>query len=203
MQPMTGSEPWAMYPGSEPFSADKKGSLMFKVACSSTLTKRLLAEYPDLLNKPVCKPMLFGVCFLFYVVEKARVVQVYLPVGNFERWFYMANTRFNTQFVNLKLTAELKPQFVAWADDNAADTLTLLNQVVAANYKVSCNMDEQNDCFIVSVTGTPDNRYNRNLCMTSRSNDLLEALLMMLYKVIVLCDMQDWGEAADTNNNWG
>jgi hypothetical protein len=121
-------------------------------------------------------------------------------------WEYFemaARTKFGTTFVNLRLSTDQKPAFEKWAENNQADMFTYLVGMVEDGYKISINLDANNDCIIVAVTGTDGNRVNRGRCMTSRSRDAIEALLMAIFKHVVLCDGGDWGEGEDKTSDWG
>jgi len=119
-------------------------------------------------------------------------------------YFEMAQrTRYGTTFVNLRLTTDQKPAFEHWAKENQADLFSYVVNMVADGYKISLNLDSNNDCVIVAVTGTDGNRVNRGRCMTSRSTDAIEALLMAVFKHIVLCDGGDWGEEEERSSDWG
>jgi len=56
-----------------------------------------------------------------------------------------------------------------------------LDQLVMGGYKVSINVDWENQCYIVSATGG-ERTVNEDKCCSSRSDDLEEALNIMLYK---------------------
>jgi hypothetical protein len=126
--------------------------------------------------------------------------------GWLKNWEYTemaGRTRYGTEFVNLRLSLEQKPQFEVWAKENQDDLFNYLVNMVADGYKISINLDANNDCIIVAVTGTDNNRTNRGRCMTSRSHDAIEALLMAIFKHVVLCDGGDWGEGENKASDWG
>jgi hypothetical protein len=141
--------------------------------------------------------------FAFPIRNESACGQISVYIGNWE-WFKMAaKTRYGIDFVALRLTEEQKPQFLSWAEDNAPDAFTHIEHMVSDGYKISINMDANNDCVIVAVTGTDNNRTNRGLCMTSRAGDAIEALMMALYKHIILCDGGSWGDIEQRASDWG
>lgn len=113
--------------------------------------------------------------------------------------------RMNTsvEFVNIRVEKSHESDFLAWYEEMLPDIGDHLLILVSSNYKVSLNLDLTNDCYIVAVTGTSENRDNRGLCMTSRSNVLFEAIGLALYKHEVLCGGSSWGEPEERQTNWG
>jgi hypothetical protein len=126
--------------------------------------------------------------------------------GWLQSWEYFkmsARTRYGVEFVNIKVAPDQKSDFLKWAKTAQDDLGTFLINLVGAGYKLSANCDEQNDCFIVAVTGTQASRENRGLCVTSRSDDLIEAILLAMYKHFVICDSGSWGAPEERNDSWG
>lgn len=170
---------------------------------SDSISRRLSFQHPDHLPIVTIMPASRLVDSVLFSRTLNVWVELVSDLWEYQEYIYMANTRFNVEFVNLRLTADDKPKFVAWADDNAPDLGTLLDNMVGSGYKMSMNLDSQNDCYIVAVTGTGDARDNKGLCMTSRADDLVEALMMAVYKHVVLCNSGSWGKPEDRSLDWG
>jgi hypothetical protein len=112
-------------------------------------------------------------------------------------------TKYGVDFVPLRLTMDQKAAFQKWAKDNVADLGDYMVNLVGSGYKLSMNLDTNNDCYIVAITGTEENKLNRGLCITSRSDDLIEAVMMTVYKVVVLYDNGEWETPDDVSQDWG
>lgn len=109
----------------------------------------------------------------------------------------------SVEFVNVRLTKDDKKKLAAFTEQIAPDLAEHLINFVGSGFKLSINLDSQNDCYIVAATGTQNARVNKGLCMTSRSEDLFEAIYMTLYKHEILCDNDSWGEPVGNGSNWG
>ena len=108
----------------------------------------------------------------------------------------------NVKFVNMTLTKEQRIEFAAWYKEHVQDLETLWEDHVSMGYKMSFRWDNENDCYIASSTGTEDNKHNKNLCLTSRSDVLAEAVMLQIYKTNVLCKNGVW-EVEDNSRSWG
>ena len=133
----------------------------------------------------------------------SQVTEVWGYIGNWEHVKMAQKTRYGVEFVNVRLTEDDKPRFKSWAGENLDDLGTFLSELIGSDYKLSMNLDLRNDCYIVAVTGTTENRVNKSLCMTSRASDLVEAILIALYKHFVLCESGSWGEPTSGVTDWG
>jgi hypothetical protein len=110
----------------------------------------------------------------------------------------------NIEFVTLKLTSQDKTKFDDWATKEGGKIFKMLVEVNEGGYKVSISPDFQNSCVIASITGTDNSTHNVGLCMTSRAEDVQEALMVMCYKHFVMADGGDWLDVAGKNeDNWG
>jgi len=112
-------------------------------------------------------------------------------------------TKYGVDFVPMRLSLDQKAGFEAWAKDNISDLGDYLTHLVSSSYKLSLNLDPNNDCYIVAITGTDENKLNRGLCITSRSDDLLEAIMMTVYKIVVIYDNGEWDRPDNMGQDWG
>lgn len=105
-------------------------------------------------------------------------------------------------FVNYSLTADEIKKAKAWITANQADVETLLDTHIKAGYKTSIRYDQENECFIFSSTGTDDTGVNNKKCISSRSDVLVEAMMLQLFKVDILFNGGEW-EGANDRMKWG
>jgi hypothetical protein len=124
-------------------------------------------------------------------------------VGRWE-WFQMAaKTRYNTEFVNVRVPREDRDKVTQWYIDHETEFGDMLEGLVLNGYKVSVNQDDANDCVIVAFTGHDGAPYNRGMCMTSRAATPLEALYLGFYKHYVICDGKGWPEPENQDRSYG
>lgn len=142
-------------------------------------------------------------CFSLLSRKRNTVVDFWDYLADWQERYTMARRNYGVDFVNIRLSPDDKKKFDAWAQQTLPDLADHLLALVSNDYKVSLNLDAQNDCYIVAFTGNSDNRKNKGLCMTSRSGDLIEAILIGLYKHEVLCENGEWGEPEQRDNSWG
>lgn len=170
---------------------------------SPTLTTRMLQQYARS-SFPIPFELSAGqLGFIGFCPPEERTAEVTFWVGSYERLIYMAQTRFGVDFVNVRLEPDDKPRFLEWQKANQADLAQYIGEMLGSGYKVSVNLDDKNDCYIVAVTGTTNCRDNRGLCMTTRSDDWLEAICMAVFKHYVICDAGSWGTPEQHNQSWG
>jgi hypothetical protein len=105
------------------------------------------------------------------------------------------------EFVSIQLTADEKLAFKGWYETNLSESELLLETFIQSGYKTSIVWDTNKDCFIASSTCTNDKSKNYDKCLTSRSNNWLEALMLNLWKTDVLSKKGVW--EATTKDNWG
>lgn len=85
------------------------------------------------------------------------------------------------KFVDFRLSAQQKADFLAWTCD-AAEAVAGLQRLCDSGYRVGCTWAGEQQAYTVSLTcrdsGSPNNGY----CMTSYAGDLLTAVTLALYK---------------------
>ena len=108
----------------------------------------------------------------------------------------------NTEFVNVTLTEPQRKEFKTWLTEKSETMPDEIGQLMVDDYKVSCNWDDNNQCFIATFTGKEDQSVNSAKALSSRSDDWYEALAINLFKHEVIFKRGKWsGET--TRNNWG
>lgn len=105
-------------------------------------------------------------------------------------------------FVNLRLSAEEKKAFTIWEKKNVDDLFTLLETVVLQDIRVSMSYDSKNETFIVSFTCRDEGGPNNGLCVSSRHGDAVTAVLVALFKHLVVIGDARWDEVASADD-WG
>ena len=125
-------------------------------------------------------------------------------------WLLMAKQSTNkgkftfgdTKFAAIKLDENTKAEFNAWYKDANNGQPEQLGELCVMGWKFSISWDNHNDCFISSLTQRDESDRNYNVCVTSRSDDLTEAIYMGVYKISVMFD----GKKIPTElpkDNWG
>lgn len=106
------------------------------------------------------------------------------------------------EFVNRNLLTEEADNFKKWEKSISSESGTLISQVMLDEYKLSITYDDNNECFIATLTGKDDQRNNPNKALSARSDDWYEAIMLALYKHLVLFSGNKWAGATQ-KNNWG
>lgn len=110
----------------------------------------------------------------------------------------------SVEFVSLPLMSDQKDSFIAWSQEASADIEIFVSQLLGTGYKLSMTLDATNNCVIVTATCKEDRSPNSGYAMSSRSDTWLEALLMTVYKTIVLYPEKEGGWPKNTrNDSWG
>jgi hypothetical protein len=107
------------------------------------------------------------------------------------------------EFITIKIQREDKDAYDAWCEEYGDDLLNHLSNTADAGYKLSMSYDFENGTYIVALTGKKDTPKNGGLCFTSRSKDLVDALLLTLYKHWGLANGGDWSKIATSTDDWG
>lgn len=115
----------------------------------------------------------------------------------------MARAKSEWQFIDVKLETEDKPKLEKFAKEYKLDVEAILTEISAMGYKLSISYVDKQNSFVVSVSGNDRTKHNNGCTMTSWSDDVIEALFMAAYKVIVVTDRGIWSEYATDTSNWG
>jgi len=106
------------------------------------------------------------------------------------------------EFVTVRLDKEQAGAFADWVHQDDESRSLDLAEFISAGHKTSITWDDYNSCFIVSSTCKDEGSDNFNKCLSSRSNDWYEAMMMNVYKANVLLAKGPWESDASTNS-WG
>jgi len=107
-----------------------------------------------------------------------------------------------TEFVSVRLDKEQALAFASWLEQDNESRALDLAEFITAGHKTSITWDDYNSCFIVASTCKDEASDNNNKCITSRSNDWYEAMMLNVYKANVIFDKGAWEADAQTNA-WG
>ena len=69
-------------------------------------------------------------------------------------------------------------------------------------YKVSVAPDLENSCYICTLIGTKNSTHNTGVGLTSRSDSVIEAMYLTMYKHFVVFSGETWDTQTE-NKNWG
>lgn len=110
----------------------------------------------------------------------------------------------DVDFVQLELTAQDKETAKKW-DVKFEQTFDCLCRCSVDGYKLSVTYDRRNDCAIAALTSPKPEGGANSLCFTARGPDLLQAMRMLAYKIVVLLDgdMSALGDVAQSRSQWG
>lgn len=86
------------------------------------------------------------------------------------------------EFINIHLTDADEAPLKKQRDLHAKMVIDPLDGILMAGYKVSMSVDYENECYIVSTTGG-ERTVNADKCVSSRSDDLYEAVAIAFYKI--------------------
>lgn len=109
---------------------------------------------------------------------------------------------FTTKFAAIKITSELRPEFDEWLKATGKDVDNLISISQGDGWKMSSRWDNDNDCYINSLTMIDEDDRNHDVCVVSRSDNFFEAYMLNHYKIYVLYD----GKKLPTERekeNWG
>jgi hypothetical protein len=109
---------------------------------------------------------------------------------------------FSTKFAAITLSKDEKAVAKSWVDMHIADCETYWVNLGVNGWKQSSTYDSENDCWIVSMTQRDETHMNYDVCVTSRADNPIEALMLTIYKVEVLyCGVKLPTERE--TENWG
>lgn len=106
------------------------------------------------------------------------------------------------QFAEIKLSKDQKTDFSNWCSEYADDAMSYLDKIVQGDIKASISWSDAQECYTFSLTDNGENSPNYHVVMVSRSDTVWEALLIGLYKVIVICSDGRWPVSRE-ESNWG
>lgn len=95
-------------------------------------------------------------------------------------------------FVSIEMTSDDKKRFKSLSQDELNDLCGKTQRMIETGYKASITYDQTNSCFIFSLTCKLENHANFNLCLTSRSDNMWEAMALAAFKTLYLCPDGEW-----------
>lgn len=96
------------------------------------------------------------------------------------------------EFCNVEMSAEQKKKFKALEPAEIEDLIGKTAKMIANGYKASITFDDTNVCYIFTLTCKTENDPNFNLCMSSRSDNVFEAMALAAYKTQYCCPDGEW-----------
>jgi hypothetical protein len=106
------------------------------------------------------------------------------------------------EFIRFELTADDKKDLLKWCDKERENFDLLCTEVVQTGHKMSMSFNDQNDSFICSVTGKPEECDNASRCYTSHGKSWAVAQWVALYKFHVIWKKGVW-ESVDDASDFG
>lgn len=108
----------------------------------------------------------------------------------------------STKFCAISLDTAQKDAMRKWLGLNGKDIDDLATNMVRDGWKSSFTWDADNDCFIASSTMRDEDNDNYDICVTSRSDIMWDALLLNYYKIYVLYNNKEL-PTERAKNSWG
>lgn len=108
----------------------------------------------------------------------------------------------STMFCAISLDTPGKEAAKSWLAKNAKDIDNFATIMVRDGWKTSFSWDDYNDCFISSATMRDEGHKNYDICVTSRSDNMWDAMLLNYYKIYVLFKEQKL-PTEKQKDNWG
>lgn len=109
---------------------------------------------------------------------------------------------FTTTFVNFKLSTQDKAAFVKWAARGVETVQQDFTQAIGRGCKMSLSENAEQGFYLASMTMRDEGSINYDYCITSRSPDWWEALIMNVFKAETLGWDESWSDQADSDD-WG
>lgn len=108
----------------------------------------------------------------------------------------------STKFCAISLDTAQKDIARKWLEKNGKELDTFASIMVRDGWKASFSWDSYNDCFIASSTCRDEADTNYDVCCTSRSDNMWDAMLLNYYKIYVLYKDQTL-PTERAKENWG
>lgn len=166
--------------------------LSFRTQASCIAAQRSIDEARERNKKPSKREIWYFTNFIRDLHEELYIMAKQGRESNFGDF----------KFCSVTLTADDKIAYDTWAEKHGNDLLSVLAQCTVEGWKTSLTWDGENECFIGSLTCRSEGHKNENVVVVSRSDDMLEALAITLYKITELYR----GKKLPTDkikNNWG
>lgn len=124
------------------------------------------------------------------------------PVSRGRYW--LANDAAWGGFINIKIDDEQKSDYHTWCQENPDEGWVILTDIINAGMKVAFAYDDENQCYISTLTGALVSNSNERYCMTSRAGTLGDVIALSSWKHAVLVG-GDYGNFRTNGrmSNWG
>lgn len=106
------------------------------------------------------------------------------------------------EFITRSMDETEAASFKQWVKSVDKEASTMIQDAMLDDYKLSVTWDDNNECFIATLTGKQEQRSNADKALSSRSDDWYEAIMLTLYKHHVLFNGGKWSGSSQ-KNNWG
>jgi len=118
--------------------------------------------------------------------------------------FWLTNDAPWGGFINVTVTDVEKDEFGVWYDENAQHVNSMLDDLLAEGMKYGVSYDQENQCYIVTLTGALVEKSNLRCCVTSRAGSWADANALSCWKHYVLC-AGNYGDLLTTGRkrSWG
>lgn len=108
----------------------------------------------------------------------------------------------NMSFSTLRLEDRHTADFKHWVEQQKIDPLSVITELTGQGYKVSCSWVDESNAFCLSIIGTENTKVNRDVVMTTWSDDLEEVICLAGFKHMVVCDSGEW-PITNNDTRWG
>ncbi len=109
---------------------------------------------------------------------------------------------FTTTFVNFKLSQQDKAEFVKWAARGDEAVQHDFLEALSRGCKMSLSENAEQGFFLASMTMRAEEDINYDYCITSRSPDWWEAVIMNVFKAGKMGWDDSWADQGDSED-WG
>lgn len=109
---------------------------------------------------------------------------------------------FSTTFVNFKLTQTDKAEFREFMGRGDEKVVASFLQAMGYGLKFSISENAEQGFFLAAATCRAEDSVNLDHCITSRSPDWWEAMMMCVFKAEKLGYDESWADMADSDD-WG
>lgn len=107
------------------------------------------------------------------------------------------------QFLSNPLTVAQLDAFDHWYTDKINDAGILIESVVTQGYKLTVAFDEYNLAVQARLTPQYTDMVNLDLTLVAFAGDALEAIMMVVYKHLVVYDGGQWAAEAQSRRGRG
>lgn len=109
---------------------------------------------------------------------------------------------FSTTFVNFKLSGKDKNDFTEYMQKEAEEIHLDIAEAMSSGVKLSLSENRENGFYLAAATMRDEGNINFDRCITSRSPDWWEALVMCVFKCKLLGYAEDWADMTG-DDSWG